>query len=178
MTPLQEIQRRLVLSSAHSDHQKALNQHSFYKLQDRALGSDLVQETFIKTWSYLAKGGKIDVMKAFLYHVLNNLIIDEYRKRKTVSLDGLLEKGFEPPAKATGDIFDVMDAKAAATLINQLSVKYQKVIRMRYIQDLSLSEIALLTGQTKNAIAVQIHRGLDKLKKLYYANIPTTALVR
>lgn len=32
-------------------------------------------------------------MKAFPYHVLNNLIVDEYRKRKTASLDDLLEKG-------------------------------------------------------------------------------------
>ena len=40
-------------------------------------------------------------------------------------------------------------------------------MRMRYVQDLSLKEIALLTGQTANTIAVQLHRGLAKLKLLY-----------
>ena len=38
---------------------------------------------------------------------------------------------------------------------------------MRYVDDLSLEEIACATGKTKNAIAVQLHRGLEKLKLLY-----------
>jgi RNA polymerase sigma-70 factor (ECF subfamily) len=178
ITKSQEAEHRIVLSAAHFDHQKALTQHSFFKLHDRALSGDLVQETFIKTWSYLAKGGKIDVMKAFLYHVLNNLIVDEYRKRKTVSLDLLLEKGFEPSTKVSGNIFDLMDAKDAAGLINKLSAKYQKVIRMRFIQDLSLAEMSLLTGQSKNAMAVQVHRGLDKLRELYDLSVPKTAIIK
>lgn len=167
MTKQQDSERRILLTDAHRNHEQALNRHSYFKLHDHVLGNDLVQETFIKTWSYLAKGGKIDVMKAFLYHVLNNLIVDEYRKRKTISLDSLIEKGFEPQVKASGNIFDLIDGKAALALISQLPEKYQKIIKMRFIQDLSLKEMALLTGQTKNAMAVQIHRGLDKLKILY-----------
>jgi len=38
---------------------------------------------------------------------------------------------------------------------------------MRYVKDLSLKEISLITGQSTNATAVQIHRGLEKLKLLY-----------
>ena len=96
MTPLQEKEQRIILGQAHDEFEKGLNTRAFFKVSDHAIGEDLVQETFMKTWSYLVKGGKIDVMKAFLYHVLNNLIVDEYRKRKTTSLDVLLEKGFEP----------------------------------------------------------------------------------
>jgi DNA-directed RNA polymerase specialized sigma24 family protein len=44
---------------------------------------------------------------------------------------------------------------------------YQKVMRMRYMQDLSLAEMSLVTGQSRNTIAVQLHRGLAKLKLLY-----------
>lgn len=40
-------------------------------------------------------------------------------------------------------------------------------MRMRYAQDLSLTEIALITKQSKNTVAVQAHRGLEKLKQLY-----------
>ncbi len=40
-------------------------------------------------------------------------------------------------------------------------------MRMRFVKTLSLKEISLITGQTKNTIAVQIHRGLEKLKILY-----------
>src|SRR3989338_6812391 len=103
-------------------------------------------------------------MKAFLYHVLNHLIIDEYRKRKTTSLDVLLEKGYEPSVNDSEHTFNVFDGKAALLLIQHLPIKYQEVMRMRYEKDLSLKEISLITGQSKNAVAVQAHRGLEKLR--------------
>ena len=167
MTAEQEAQQQRVLAAAHRDFEKGLNVHAFFKLHDRAIGEDLVQETFIKTWGYLVKGGKIDVMKAFLYHVLNNLIVDEYRKNKTSSLDILMDKGFEPSDGASGSVRNLLDGKATLDLIQRLPAAYQKVIRMRYVQDLSLKEISLITGQSKNAVAVQVHRGLAKLKLLH-----------
>jgi DNA-directed RNA polymerase specialized sigma24 family protein len=79
----------------------------------------------------------------------------------------LLDKGFDPTLDDTHRLIDRLDGKQAATLISQLPVLYQRVMRLRYMQDLSLEEISLITGQTKNAVAVQAHRGLDKLKVLY-----------
>ncbi len=170
MTPKQKIKRQALLTMAHHDYERRLHLHAFSKVRDHATGEDLVQETFLKTWYYLVKGGKIDVMKAFLYHVLNNLIIDEYRKHKTVSLDVLIEKGLEPNVGHSEKFFDILDGKATLSLIQRLPQKYQKVVYMRYMQDLSLKEISLITGQSKNAIAVQIHRGLEKLRLLYNAS--------
>ena len=167
MNPKQKAKRQAMLTVAHHDYEKGLNVHAFLKLNNHALGEDLVQDTFIKTWSYLVRGGKIDIMKAFLYHVLNALIVDEYRKRKTTSLDLLLGKGFEPKDGRSERLLDVLDGKAALLLIQRLPEAYQKVMRMRYVQDLSLKEISLITGQSKNTVAVRAHRGLKKLKLLY-----------
>jgi RNA polymerase sigma factor (sigma-70 family) len=172
MTPIEEVKQRAILTLAHHDFQKSLNLHAFFKLNNHGTGEDLVQETFIKTWSYLIKGGKIDIMKSFLYHVLNNLIVDEYRKHKTTSLDVLLEKGYESgddhaSSNRPNNLSDVLDGKSALLLIQRLPVAYQKIMRMRYVQNLSLQEMALVTGQSKNALAVQAHRGLEKLKLLY-----------
>ncbi len=167
MTAKQETQRQAALTVAHHDYEKGLSYYASSKIRDRAISEDLVQDTFMKTWSYLVKGGKIDVMKAFLYHTLNNLIVDEYRKHKTTSLDVLLEKGFEPNEGVPGRMLNVLDGKTALLLIGCLPEKYQKVMRMRYVQDLSLKEMSLITGQSKNTIAVQLHRGLGKLKLLY-----------
>ncbi|MFA5870856.1 MAG: sigma-70 family RNA polymerase sigma factor [Candidatus Paceibacterota bacterium] len=106
-------------------------------------------------------------MKSFLYHILNNLIVDEYRKHKTVSLDVMLTKiGVEPVSPAT-NLSDKLDGKVILLLVNNLPEPYKKIIHMRYVRDLSLTEMSLITGQTKNTMAVQIHRGLTKLKKLY-----------
>lgn len=167
MTPKENTQRQLVLTEALHDHEKGLNAHAFFKIHDRTVGEGLVQDTFMKTWVYLVKGGKIDTMKAFLYHILNCLIVDEYRKQKTTPLDDLIEKGFEPSSSHFEHFFNILDGKSAILLIQRLPVIYQKVMKMKYIQDLSIKEISLITGKTKNAVAVQTHRGLEKLKLLY-----------
>lgn len=167
MTEQEGKERGAALTMAHRDHEDGLNKHAFFKISDRGISEGLVQETFMKTWSYLVRGGKIDTMKAFLYHILNNLIVDEYRKHKTISLDSLLEKGLEPPSRDSWRLPDILDGKAALLLIQRLPETYRKVMRMKYVQNLSLKEMSLLTGRSKNSLAVQAHRGLEKLKLLY-----------
>lgn len=167
MNPKQKLKRQAILTLAHHDFEKGLNSRAYFKINDHTIGEELVQETFMKTWIYLVKGGKIDMMKAFLYHILNNLIIDEYRKHKIISLDILLEKGFEEPNTGSSNISNILDGKKAILLIGSLPTKYQKIMRMKYVQDLSLIEMSLITGQSTKTIAVQIHRGLEKLKLLY-----------
>jgi RNA polymerase sigma-70 factor (ECF subfamily) len=169
MTIEQEILHQNTLTTAYNNYRKGLNFYAFSKMRDHMTSEDLVQNTFIKTWIYLIKGGKIDLMKAFLYHVLNNLVVDEYRKHKTTSLDILLKKGFEPSFDNSKHLFDTLDGKTVLLLIQNLPKKYQVIIRMKYVKLLSLKEISLITGQSKNTIAVQIHRGLKKLKLLYNA---------
>ena len=167
MTPQQNKDRQAILTQAYSDHRQGLNSHALFKMNNKEMGEDLVQDAYMKTWKYLVKGGKIATMKAFLYHILNNLIVDEYRKHKTSSLDILLEKGFEPSTDDSGRLVNFLDGKMTLTLIARLPIAYHKIMRMKYIQDLSLTEMSLLTGKSKNAIAVQVNRGTKKLKRLF-----------
>lgn len=167
MTTEKNIQLNTILTQAHYDHQKDLNARAYFKTSNHKVGEDLVQQTFLKTWMYLVKGGKVENMKAFLYHILNNLIIDQYRKHKSTSLDTLLEKGYEPSENKTESLIDAIDGKSILLLIKQLPIKYREIINMRFIQDLSLKEISAITNTTKNTIAVQIHRGIMKLKSMY-----------
>lgn len=157
-----------LLTAAHDEHRSGLHAHASFKTRDNSLANDIVQSTFMKTWLYLLKGGKIQTMKAFLYHVLNDLIVDEYRKHKTTSLDILLEKGFDTTTSgAVERMTDAIDGKQILSLIQRLPKTYQKIIYMRYIQDLSLKEIASITKQSRATTAVQVHRGLAKLKTMY-----------
>lgn len=173
MTTKQKTEQEGVLTTAYHDYERGMSAYALFKLNNHALSEDLVQDTFIKTWRYLVREGKIDLMKPFLYHVLNNLIIDEYRKKSrkntTTSLDALLEKGFEPGFDDSEKLQHTIDSEGSLLLIKDLPPKYEKVIYMRYVQNLSLEEISLITGQSRNAVAVQTHRGLAKLKKLYNA---------
>lgn len=152
---------------AHNAYRKALSARAAFKIQDPAKCDDLVQTTFMKTWSYLVRGGKIEMMEAFLFHVLNGLVIDEYRKHKTVSLDTLLAEGFEPSLNDTERQINILDGRSAGRLIHELPVKYRSIMHMRYVDELTLEEMARRTGKSRNTLAVQLHRGLEKLRNLY-----------
>lgn len=161
-----------ILTSAHTDFEKGMHVHAFFKTHNQNTSNDLVQDTFMKTWKYLLKGGEIELMKGFLYHILNNLIIDEYRKRKHISLELLTIKGFEIEEDKNENMINFLDGKTALSKISQLPLTYQKVMTMKYIQDLTLLEMSLLTGLTKNSLAVKLHRGLEKIKILYNKKTP------
>lgn len=169
MTNKLQKELQLLLAAAHHDYQSGLHSRAFFKTNDQNTSQELVQNTFMKTWIYLRRGGKIDTMKAFLYHVLNNLIVDEYRKHKNISLEGLVEKGFDPTVAQTDTsrFLSFLDGKAAFLLIHKLPEKYRVILQMRYRQDLSIKQMAVLTGQSENTVSVQAHRGLQKLKILY-----------
>jgi len=167
MTSEQEALQQRLFTAAYNEHKKGLNRHSLFKVNNVALSENLVQDTFLKTWKFMVKGGQVDVMKAFLYHVLNGLIIDEYRKHKVVSLDSLVEKGFEPKEDDSERIFNILDSKRAVLMIALLPKKYQQLMRMKYVENLTLAEMSKATGQSKNTAAVQISRGLVMLKKIY-----------
>lgn len=163
-----EEKMKIVFTNAHHDFEQGLNARAFFKINNKIICGDLVQDTFTKTWNYLLKGGEIILMKAFLYRVLNNLIIDQYRKHKTISLEVLTENGFE--IKSNDDeeaLINTLDGKNLILLIKYLPIIYQRVMKMRYEQDLSIKEISKLTGISKNSISVQLHRGLEKLKILH-----------
>ena len=167
LTEAEKLNLQMVMTAAHADFEKGLTRHAQFRVSDSGVCEDLVQDTFMKTWLYLVKAGKIDLMKPFLYHILNCLIIDEYRKKKSTSLDAMLDKGFEPGNDDFDRTVNLLDGKVAVALILSLPVAYQKIMTLRYVDDLSLSEIAVLTGQTKNSIAVKAHRGMEKLRELY-----------
>ena len=70
---------------AYEQHVDALFHYCLFNISDREVAKDIVHDAFAKTWNYIVKGGHIDNMKAFLYKIIKNLIIDYYRKKKTLS---------------------------------------------------------------------------------------------
>jgi RNA polymerase sigma-70 factor (ECF subfamily) len=152
---------------AHEEHADALFRYGIFKVSDRELSRDLVQECFMKTWEYMARGNEVDNLKAFLYKTLNHLVIDHYRKKKAVSLDQMQDEGFDPGVDERSSMFDKIDGRYALELVNKLEHPYRDAVYMRYVENFSLREISDATGEAENTIAVHVHRGLKKLKELY-----------
>jgi len=156
---------------AFDDYSDAIFRHAFFKLSDRERAVELMQETFTKTWEYLEQGRKIINIRAFLYKVLNNLVIDEYRKdRKTVSLEMLVEEGFEIPSEEKLPLQDKLDFELALRHFSKLEEPYREVLVMRYVDNLEPKSIAEILGDSENAVSVRLHRGINKLQELMHTH--------
>lgn len=151
---------------AYDEFSDAIFRHCYFRLSSRERAKDLTQETFVRTWKYVSSGNGIENMRAFLYRVANNLIIDEYRKKKESSLDALKEEGSEVSVEDSGRIRDRIDGKITLTMLSRIDEKYRNALIMRYIDDLSPEEIAAVTHETANTVSVHIHRGLKQIRKI------------
>ena len=144
----------------------AIFKHCFFRVSDREVAKDLVQETFSRTWEHIALGKEVRDYRAFLYRILHNVIVDEIRRKKTLSLDKLMEEGFSPEDEHASNLEQRLVAKGIVQKLKLLDESYRNIVQMRFIDDLSPKEISAVLGVSENVVSVRIHRGMNKLRQL------------
>lgn len=159
---------------AFEEYSDALFRHASIRVSDRERALDLVHDTFTKVWSYVRSGHEIDSFRPFLYKVLNNLIVDEYRKRKEASLDAMLaqegvnEGSFEDLVENSAEaLAATMDGRHAFELLDSLSDEYKEVITLRFVDGLGPKEIGELIEESENVVSVRLHRALKALRAVF-----------
>lgn len=162
---------------AFDEYNDALFRHAYLRVSNREKAIDLVHDAYTKVWSYIRDGYQIDSFRPFLYKVLNNLIIDEYRKRKEASLDALMEQegvdegSFDDLSENTVEMLAAtIDGRKAFDLLEELPDQYREVIIYRFVDQLGPREISELIEESENVISVRIHRGLKLLRQKIEAN--------
>ncbi len=157
---------------AFEEYSDALFRHAAMRISNRERSIDVVHDTFTKVWSYIRSGHEIDSYRSFLYKVLNNLIIDEYRKQKELSLDALLEtdgvsEGSFPELLSESNVEALaatIDGRKAFELLKEIPEEYREVIVFRFVDGLGPKEIGELIEESENVVSVRIHRGLKLLR--------------
>ncbi len=139
------------------------------RVSDREQALDITQEAFVRLWQTMQKGDEIQNTRAFLFTIIRHLIIDWYRKKKSIVFSKMADE-------ETGE-YDVIDASTADNLdlgpegryllekINELSPTYRDPVYLRYVEGLSPGEIGESLGISANAASVRVNRGLLELRK-------------
>lgn len=158
--------------TAFEEYSDALFRHASLRINDRERAVDIVHDTFAKVWGYVRQGHDIENFRPFLYKVLNNLIIDEYRKKKEQSLDSLMEGegvdegAFDDLTESTVEtLAATLDGKKAFTVVEKLPDQYREVILLRFVDGLGPKEISELIEVSENVVSVRLHRGLQMLRQ-------------
>jgi RNA polymerase sigma-70 factor (ECF subfamily) len=142
----------------------------FFKVSNAEEAQDLSSEVFLKTWQYIIDGKEIKNLNAFFYSIARNLVIDHYRKasQKEISLSEI-ENSEEHPRAEKNEIekiaqkiqFDKVTEK-----LGQLKDEYREIIVLRYIEGMSIGEIAQIVDKKKGTVRVILFRALNALRDL------------
>jgi RNA polymerase sigma-70 factor (ECF subfamily) len=136
---------------------------------------DIVAEVFLKVFTkikaYNPDGG---TFRSWLFTVATNTMID-YCRKSSVRLEITPE---EMPEKIDVSqdhmkIFQQLEDKVLIrNILDQLSVKYQKILHLKFFAELSHIEIAEIMNISPNNVGVLVHRALGKFEKLYRLRCP------
>ena len=163
---MNEVQKHNSFQTLYADHNDALFRFCLTKVRDRHVAIDLVQESFIRLWDYIEKQDDLTYPKALLYRIAHNLVVDWARKKKAQSLDTILDAGLELASNEDlgPDHVSRDDMRSVLRTMEKLPASYREVVMMRYVDGLSVTEIADLSGEQANTISVRLHRAMEKLR--------------
>ncbi|MBI4426912.1 MAG: RNA polymerase sigma factor [Candidatus Magasanikbacteria bacterium] len=144
----------------------AIFRFCYWRLFERELAKDVMQEAFLKAWEYLSSGRQVENLRAFVFKIARNLIIDNRRVKKEMSsVEEMAEIGQEVMAK--DEQWNLrLDLARVKCLLDELDEIYREAVALRYIEGLRPKEIAEILGESEDVVSVRIHRGLKKMKEL------------
>ena len=152
--------------AVYDNYADAVFRFCYLRLFEREIAKDFMQQAFLKTWEYLANGKEVENLKAFVFQVARNLIIDYHRvKKENLSLENLVENGREFPDQKQDWNLEI-DLQKLKGVLDELDEIYREAIVLRYVEGFRPKEIAELLGESEDVVSVRIHRGLKKMKEL------------
>ena|SRR5947209_328479 len=131
---------------------------------DRQLAEDLVAETFVKV---LRGKGRFDRRKGgektWLYAIAVNLARDERRRAgaEARALEAVIATP-RPPGVSAVELVERRDTMERAIAV--LSPEERETIDLRYRADLTVPEIAHVTGEPLTTVDGRLYRALRKLR--------------
>ncbi|MBU2260202.1 sigma-70 family RNA polymerase sigma factor [Patescibacteria group bacterium] len=156
------------LTTAYNEYAEALLRYCYHKTHSKDDAQEIVHDTFVNAQEYLEKGNEVENLKAFLFRIANNIIVDRSRKHKNqkrceIPLESLNEKGVHPESMYGMDLIKrKIEAENILKDVQKTEGADYLLFLLRYIDGLKPTEIAAITGLTPNHVSVRLHRMLKK----------------
>lgn len=144
----------------------------YFKVSSPEEAQDIASETFLRAWQYIQEGKSIKQLSAFLYSIARNLVIDHYR-RKVLSLNaeeaetaGLFSDKVDHKVDLKNKIETNRDFSSLLIAMKKMKEEYREIVQLKYLDELSVGEIAEILGKTKGAVRVTLHRASKTLREI------------
>ncbi|WP_346354013.1 RNA polymerase sigma factor SigZ [Azotosporobacter soli] len=138
------------------------------KVSDRYAAEDILQEVFIKVYGNIDHLASLSNLKAWLYKITYNAIIDYYRGRNAelVQINDIKETITEENESVNMNEEITACLKA---LLSGLPDRYRKPLELYILQNLKHKEIAEKLGISISGSKTRVQRARNKLKELLSA---------
>lgn len=142
---------------------KNLIRFAWYRLHNTEASRDLVQEVFYKIWSNREHLDPSKSIKAYLYKILGNMIINQIAlsSSNTVSLEAIKEEDRSDNQKNIDLMIDIRNA------IENLPDKLRQVYTLSRIEGFKYDEIAEICGISVKAVEKRMTQTFVRLRKIF-----------
>jgi len=138
----------------------------FLKVSTREVAQDITSETFRKGWEAYKQNPEMENPRAYLYRIARNLVIDHYRTKKQHVSDQEIIDELEDESKDLQErAAEHKDMAMVKKAMEKLKDDYQDIIIYKYLEEMTNSEIARITGKSEGAVRVTAHRAINALEK-------------
>jgi RNA polymerase sigma-70 factor (ECF subfamily) len=134
------------LLSLYDAHVDQVYSYFHRRCGDRALAEELTSETFLSALRSLRRAQPQSADAAWLIGIARHKLVDHWRRRARE------ERTLHLAADADDEVDDPwdrqVDADRAAAVLDGLPAHYRLVLTLRYLDDLSVPEVAVLVDRT------------------------------
>jgi len=134
-------------------------------LHDEDLANDAVQDTFVRLWRIRWRLGLMKDPQGFAMRTLRNLCIDMLRrdKNRKEKLDSIASEMYNQQY-VDDSRNDEQSYRMVEQAIASLPQQQQQIIEMKYVKQMSIHEIAQLTGLSETNISTSLSRAYTTLR--------------
>jgi RNA polymerase sigma-70 factor (ECF subfamily) len=136
-------------------------------LGDRDAAEDCVAETFSRMLQAVrGGGGPSENIRAYLFRVAHNWIVDYYRRNKSHHQLAEEDNLADPQGNPSHLVSQEWERERVRAAMFRLPPDQQQVIQLRFLEDWSHEEVAGVLGKTVEASRALQHRALASLRKM------------
>jgi len=156
-------------------YQHRLLRYLVFLTGNRELSEDIFQETWIRVMERGKQYNGKAKFDTWLFAIARHLVIDWSRKKTTTSLEALQEQygneqAFDVPSNEPSP-FDAVTCRenreSVQAALARLDALHREVLVLRFHEELSLEEIADVTGAPLSTVKSRLYRGLAALKPAF-----------
>ncbi len=155
--------RRRLFSKFYDKQVSSLYRFVFLKVNSEDVAKDIVAESFTRLWDQVMAPTEVKDLRAYLYGVARNLVVNYYRERNdTLPIDEVEVRSDRPTPE--DEAVAISDSETVKLALSRLQGSYQDILIFYYVEGRSVSEISEMKDKSENAVRVMIHRAMKALE--------------